>query len=171
MTNEKAVELYKLAGFTLKKYNVTYDEDLIQELVMYAFERDPQYDESRGGWSTYIINCMYTKLVMLHRATHTIKRNKGQPDQSLDDYVYDDLPYYDVIPSDVDIAKDIDKKEILAVITPLVEEPLRLHLNGWSQKQIGDKLGYSQAHICRLIRLNIEKIKSYCKEKGIEYDM
>lgn len=171
MTDEKAIELYKLAGFTLKKFNVPYDEDLVQELVLYAFEKDPLYDECRGSWSNYIINCMYTKLLMLHRASCTIKRNKGQPDQSLDDTFYDDLPYYDVIPSDVDIAKEIDKKEVLAAIEPLIEEPLRLQLEGYSQVQIAKKLNYSQSHISRLIRLNIEKIKSYCKKNGIEYNV
>lgn len=171
MTNEKAVELYKLAGFTLKKYNTPYNEDLVQELVLYALEKEPLYDERRGSWSNYIINCMYTKLLMIHRANHTIKRNKGQPDQSLDNTFCDDLPYYDVIPSDVDIAKELDKKETLAAITPLVEEPLKLHLEGFKQVQIAEKLGVSQVTVCRRIKHNIQKIKKYCKENNIEYEV
>lgn len=171
MTNDKAVELYKLAGFTLKKYNVPYDEDLIQELVLYALEKEPLYNEERGAWSTFIINCMYTKLWMIHRANHTSKRNKGQPDQSLDETFCDNLPYYDVIPSDVDIAKELDKKEALAAITPLVEEPLKLHIEGYTQKQIAEKLGFSQVTISRKIKVNIQKIKKYCKENNIEYEV
>lgn len=171
MKDEKVNELYKLAAFTLKKYNVPFDEDLIQELVVYTYTKLPYYDESRGSWSTFVINCMYSKLAILYRSKNAKKRNCGQPVDSLDDTYYDSLPYYDVIPSDIDVVKEVHKKEILNEILPLVDDPLKMYLDGFTQKEIADKYGVSQAQISRDIKKNIQKIKTYCKRKGIDYDI
>lgn len=169
MTTEEVNELYKLAGHTLKKHKRMPDEDLVQELVFYAYTRLGEYDETRASKSTFIITCMESKLHMLDREKRAKKRNNGLINYSLEAEIpgNEQISLIDMIASDIDIAEEVNKQDVLEKILPLVKEPLALLLKGLTQKEIAEKLGYSQTNISRLIKQNIESIKSYCKRHDL----
>ena len=173
MTNDKALELYKLAGFTLKKYNIPYDEDLIQELVVYAYSKNHLYNEEKGTWANFIIHCMTSKIFMINR--HDKLRGRDvYTTISLDDFIDEEnkLTYADVIIIDDNIFIDeLHKKELLKAIKPLIEKPLELKLQGLKQAEIAKRCGVSQPHISRKIKENIRKIKIFCAARGLNYEL
>jgi RNA polymerase sigma factor (sigma-70 family) len=175
MDNEQAVELYKLANFILKKHNIEYDEDLIQELVIHAYSKTNLFDESKSTFSTFVCFCMEIRLKEIHRYNTAAKRFNGLENYSLD-YEYDNdkgntISYSDVIPVEYDYAKELDKQEILKQILPMVEEPLKLvYFEDKTQAEAAKILGVNQSYVSRLIKQNIQKIQEYCKEKGLEYE-
>lgn len=168
MSEEQAIEIYKLAYSVCKKNNVTYDEDMIQELVLHAVLREKYFDPSLSSRSTFMFTCMKQKLVDLFKYRTNLKRNNGLMTYSLD-YQLDEesLSIHEILPSDVDVIEQVNNEDFLRVIDPLIEEPLRLYMNGYTQKEIGEMKGCTGSYISYLIKKNVEKIKKYCEENDL----
>ena len=160
-------ELYKLAGYTLKKWNMPYDEDLIQDLVFKGYQCIEKYDESKGALSTFIINTMQNRIKEMNRH----RKMKGRDTQVLSlDYIVDsdenkEFSYF--ISDDVDAYDVINRKNILEQIAPLVETPLKLYINGYTLREIAERYNLSQEAINKRIKANIKRIKDFVEEKGL----
>ena len=167
-------ELYAMAKYTLMKYNVQPDDDLIQELVLYALQNEKYFDESKGGRKDYyIFFAMERRLKQIWSTKNYKKRNCGVEPFSLDyPYKSDGKRYrflYDIIPDTYDFKEEFHKQELVNELMVLVEEPLKMWLDGLTYIDIGEKLGCSRVWAKVLIQKNIEKIKQYCKSKNIWY--
>lgn len=175
MTNEEALELYKIAYFVCDKYNFPNDEDMIQDMVLGACERLSMYDESKSAKTTFLCKVMTNAALIILRKTNAKKRISECKKISFDSVVCegnragDDKTLLDIIPSDIDISEDLNRKEILDHIEPLLEAPLILWMNGKDQKDIAEIIGVSQPQISREIKANIEKIRNYCKKNNLCY--
>lgn len=168
MTNEEAKELYYLVVFTLNKNNITPNEDLIQDLVTHVVSKLDLYDESRGSKSTFIVTCIEKKLSHLYRYKMSKKRYMKDYDVSLEDCIFDGITIGDTIESRDDVLMEVIKDDIIEKIKPLIKEPLMLYINGFSQVEIATKLNCNPSNVSHLIKTNIQQIKRYCKQNGIE---
>lgn len=168
MSEEQSVELYKLAHSVCKNNNVKYDEDLIQELVFHAFQQERYFDSTRSKWSTFMYVCMKQKLTDTFKFNKRLKRDNGKMTYSLDYQSDEDAPtLLDKISNEDEFVEDNTYEDFLSVIDHLIEEPLRLYLNGYSQVEIGKMKGCTGSYISYLIKKNIEKIKEYCEENKL----
>lgn len=168
MTEEQAVEVYKLACSVCKTNNVNYDEDLIQELVLHAVTREEFFDPSLSSRSTFMFMAMKQRLIDIFKYKTKPKRDNGLMTYSLDYRADEDsLSIYEVLPNDEDVIEQMNREDFLKSIDHLIEEPLRLYLNGYTQREIGEMKGCSSQYICSLIKKNIEKIKNYCEENNL----
>lgn len=168
MTEEQAVEVYKLAHSVCIKNNVAYDEDLIQELVLHAVTIEQYYDPALSSRSTFMFMCMKRKLVSIFAYNKCLKRDNGLMTYSLDYQTDEDSrSVHEIIPDDTDIIEQMNREDFMIRIDHLIEEPLRLYINGYTQKEIGEMKGCSSQWISHLIKKNIEKIKNYCEQNNI----
>lgn len=171
-----AAEYYKIAKHVLNQKGIKFDEDIIQDIVTHIHKKMQTYDESRGKVSTYIGIVTMTRYLEIVRERSTLKNKANYDHISLDTVVHsatdgDDITLMDVTSDDTDIVKTYIRKKILESILPLVEEPLMMWLMGEKQVNIANKIGVTQATVSRIIKHNIERIKQYCKENGIEYEI
>lgn len=174
MDNEQIIYLYVLAKYILKKHNIKYDEDLIQDLVIYAYTALEKFDKDRGSFSTFVCNCMENKLRMKSREKMASKRNNGIPDLSLDhtyeEYDGNEFNYIDIFGCDYNYIKELHNKMLFNEIFPLTNEATRMYyLEGMKQVNIAKILGVSQKKVSFLIKKNIQQIRKYCDENNLEY--
>lgn len=160
-------ELYAMARFALKKWNIIYDEDLVEDLVSDAYLKKDKYDESKGAISTYFIKIMENRIRENDR-TKKCKKRDGVV-ISYDNKMDTDGKEYNILfDDDFDLASDINKKNILEQIIPLVDLPLKLYINGYTQQEIAVKCNTTQATIQKRITANIKELQAFVKKKGLE---
>ena len=174
MDNKQIIGLYKLAAHVLKKHNIKYDEDLIQDLVIQAYSSLEKFDKNIGSFSTFVCKCMENKLRMEFRNKNASKRNSGIPDLSLDhtyeSYDGNELNYIDIFGYDPNYIKELHNKMLFNEIFPLTNEATRMYyLEGMKQVDIAKFLGLSQKKVSFLIKKNIQQIRKYCDENNLEY--
>ena len=174
MDNKQIIELYKLAAHVLKKYDVKYDEDLIQDLVIYAYSALEKFDKNIGSFSTIVRKKMKKKKKKKIRRKNASKRNSGIPDLSLDhtyeSYDGNELNYIDIFGYDLNYMKELHNKMLFNEIFPLTNEATRMYyLEGMKQVDIAKFLGVSQKKVSFLINKNIQQIRKYCDENNLEY--
>lgn len=179
MTNEEALELYKIAYKVCNDNKFQDDEDFIQELVLEACIKVKDWDESKSAWSTYMYMVMYNKAVSLIYYNNTKKRKPNGLIISLDDIVNRPesildkrVTYEEVIPSDVDLSEELHKKECICFcekVKHLIDEPLWMYMHGWTQREIAEEFGVCKQWVYQLIKNNIEKIRNYCKKHNLCY--
>ena len=168
MTEEQAIELYKLAYAVCKKNNVIYDEDLIEDLVVHAVTIEHYYDSSLSSRSTFMFTCMQKKLGDLLKFKTCSKRSNNLMTYSLDYRADEDsLSIYETLPCDENVIEQMDREDFLKCIDHLIEEPLRLYMKGYSQREIGKMKGCTNSNVSYLIKKNIDKIKNYCEENDL----
>lgn len=76
MINDNIVEIYKLIYFVKSKYHLKVNQDEIQEIAMYCYNKLKYFDNTRGKFSTYVIKCIYNKFLMLKREQKALKNLK-----------------------------------------------------------------------------------------------
>lgn len=158
----KEEEYYKLVKSALKFYNYSYNEDILQELVFFVYCKVKDYDETKGELSTYVFKVVKNKYLQIKK-----KEDKNKC-ISLDKKINDDgLTLLELIKEEKN-----DKEEALMIfklLTPKIKPPLRLWLEGYTQKEIAEKLGIThQPQVSKLINNNIVELKIYCKENNIK---
>ena len=119
MDNEQIIGLYKLAAHILKKHNIKYDEDIIQDLVIYAYSALEKFDKNIGSFSTFVCNCMENELRMIFRSKNASKRNYGISDLSLEK-VYDLIDKCQTII--YTLKDDQENKEQIGMIAQEIQE-------------------------------------------------
>lgn len=168
-------EYYKLVKAALNKYNFKYDDDILQEIVTSTANKMKNFDELRGNKSTFIYLTVKTEYLQIFKKRNANKRIANQLCTSLNQTIKsDENEKITLIELQRDYKEDIEynleKENILKEITPLIEKPLKLWLEGKTQLEIKDILDLkSQSQVSRTINNNIIKIKNYCKAKGIEF--
>lgn len=179
MTNEEALELYKIAYKVCNDNKFQDDEDFIQELVLEACIKVKDWDESKSAWSTYMYMVMYNKAVGIIYYNNTKKRKFNGRIISLDDVVSSKntskdkhVTYEEVISSDIDLSEELYKKECICFcekVKHLIDEPLWMYMHGWTQKEIAAEFGVCRQRVSQLIQNNIKKIRNYCKKNNLCY--
>ena len=174
MYNKQIIGLYKLAAHVLKKHNIKYDEDLIQDLVIQAYSALEKFDKNIGSFSTFVCKCMENELRMIFRSKNASKRNNGIPDLSLDhtyeEYDGNEFNYIDIFGYDYHYIKELHNKMLFNEIFPLTNEATRMYyLEGMKQVDIAKILGVSQKKVSFSIKKNIQQIRKYCDENNLEY--
>ena len=174
MDNKQIIGLYKLAAHVLKKHNIKYDEDLIQDLVIQAYSVLEKFDKNIGSFSTFVCKVMENELRMIFRNKNASKRNNGIPDLSLDhtyeEYDGNKFNYIDIFGYNYNYAKELHNKMLFNEILPLTNEATRMYyLEGMKQVDIAKILGVSQKKVSFLIKKNIQQIRKYCDENNLEY--
>ena len=174
MDNKQIIGLYKLAAHVLKKHNIKYDEDLIQDLVIQAYSVLEKFDKNIGSFSTFVCKVMENELRMIFRNKNASKRNNGIPDLSLDhtyeEYDGNEFNYIDIFGYNYNYAKELHNKMLFNKILPLTNEATRMYyLEGMKQVDIAKILGVSQKKVSFLIKKNIQQIRKYCDENNLEY--
>lgn len=160
-----ADELYKLAKFTLKKWNMVFDEDLIQDLVFYTYQQLEKFDELKGKKTTYIVHVMQNRIRELNRNKH--RKGRDKIIFSLDWKNNEGQEFVNLFCDDYDIVDVLNRENVLQHIMPLVEEPLKLYINGATQQELAERYKVSQPTIKRRIDNNINKIRQYVKKEGL----
>lgn len=174
MDDKQIIGLYKLAAHVLKKHNIKYDEDLIQDLVVQAYSVLEKFDKNIGSFSTFVCKVMENELRMIFRNKNASKRNNGIPDLSLDhtyeEYDGNEFNYIDIFGYNYNYAKELHNKMLFNKILPLTNEATRMYyLEGMKQVDIAKILGISQKKVSFLIKKNIQQIRKYCDENNLEY--
>ena len=166
-------EYYKIAKDALKRYNLKYDEDILQEIVTCMVEKESLYDASRGQLSTFMYQVVRNKYYEIKNLSKAQKRGCGDKPISFDtDIDSSGHTILDVVGKDSSAVYNRIKKEVLDEILPLVDEPLKLWLEGMTQCEIQVKLGFSsQSQVSISINRNIVNIKRYCKRNKIEFKL
>lgn len=178
MTNYEVEELYKFAVKVSMKFNHGHwCEDDIQELVTYAYHKSKLYDSSRGNKSTFYYHIMNSKLLMMYRERQALIRKEDYNTLSLNmciNRTVDDR-YCEPIDtltdkSNIGNYESYGNKKTIEHILPLIGKELKRNIfDGKNQSQIAKELGLTQPQISRLIKANINKIKSYCIENDLQY--
>ena len=169
-------EIYKMVQDALKKKNIIANEDELQQIVTHVHLKLAGYDPNKGKLSTYLYKIIINSYYLIKRVENAKKRQSNKNTYSLDNYIEDDegkpISMLELqADENVDIVYNYIKRKTLEQIEPLVEEPLRMWLDGFKQAEIAEKFNVTQSIISRKINNNIIKIKNYCKENGIELEV
>lgn len=145
MTDERVSELYKLAKSFCIKQHILFDDDLIQELVIFVYEKYGKYDENRGHFSTFAYMCFRNYLYDKYR-----KSNNAEILVNNEDFAFIDR-YTDPI-------QKIIIDEVLRVISD--DEVMLDWLAGLSMEEIAIKYSKHRTTISRYINKKIEELKN-----------
>ena len=135
-------------------------EDLYQEAVIAFLRALHSFDESRGaGFYTYASSCIKNHLLSLLRS------GRRQKSAAMVDYV--SIEEAEMIP-DRDPETDwIEKEElydtkmrIFSVLSDFEKDVLRYYLNGFSYKEIGEKLKKSEKSVGNALSRVRKKLRS-----------
>ena len=171
MTNDQTIELYKITKSYLNKNNISWDEDLLEDIMIYLIKIYDLYDPSKGSLTTYIYACIKYRILAIANEKH---RKKNCPDQNIlsldssDNKNKSDLyclfPQYDIYN-----LYDEDRAKFIEEIKPLLcQETIEYYFQHKSKSELAEKYGVSISAIGLRIRTNIERIQRYCKKKKIK---
>lgn len=154
--NNKRLMYHVANGFI----NLQLDIDELIECGDMAFVKAIKiFDPTKSKWSTFFSRIMANEILMENR-----KLKKQAQDISVETVIHEDinnnvLCLKEIIPSPIDIMEtvidSIMAKEIENFIQKLPHkkhEIFRLHLLGFKQKEIAQKLHMSQSYVSRLIK-------------------
>lgn len=160
----KDEEYYKIVKSALKHYNYSYTEDILQELVIFLYQKLEDYDETRGEITTYAYAIVKNKYLQLK-----YNQKKRINYSSLDKIISEQgVSILDIIKDDSDLEENCYKERVLNLIKPMVKPALQLWLEGYTQQQIADKLGVKfQTIVSKQIKENILEIREWCKNNDI----
>lgn len=149
-----------LAYYILHKHYTlsAQDEDLKQEALLGLWKACMTFDPSKAQFSTYAIRCILNQINMYYRKesnkplTVSLNAPVGEDGLTMEDVLEDPCPSID--------EGLIDLKTYLAGLTDEERKIIQLNVEGFTQQQIGDKMGKSQAwcsHMLRRLRQNYQE--------------
>lgn len=171
MTEEQqnlVIENMRLVYHLIRKYN--YDEDYASIGMIGLIKGVKSFDNTRGyQMSTYLSKCIMNEIHSSYRHT----KNEPQKPLSLDEYsIKENIPLIECIKDDkIDIESDIIRKESMERLNKAIsklsetERGLIISLYGLygqekkKQVELVNKYNYTQAHISRLHKKIIKKLK------------
>lgn len=168
MTEKEVEELYKIAKHTIKICNIPYSEDLVQDMVTYAYDKIDLYEEEKGSKTNFLIYIM--KKYILWKGRKRLKDIPKWAYLNANDYIDEecDLTYLDTFCDEGNNQKLMD--EFINEIKPLMGEYLKLFMEGYSMSEIGKINNCSRQNIHKEIVKNIQKIKQHLiKTKQYDY--
>ena len=158
-------ENHNLIYYALNKYKLN-EEEYYDILAIGLCKAAIKFDPERSKFSTFAIKVMYTEFLQHDRNENATKRKENKNTLSLNYIMRDPKnqgrkcefgelltdgrePFMEVI--HMYLPDILTKRELLAC---------QLSYDGYSQTQIGEKLGVSQSHASRLLkkaRIKLEK--------------
>lgn len=153
-----AEENHNLIYRFLSKYNLSIDE-YYDIAAIGLCKAAMTFDESKSKFSTYAFKCMY--MIMLHEKRKE-KWQKAIPKDKLmyaqaefeNDNGSDTNSFFNLIPSDIDIERDVTLKDTIKKAFESLNERdrnvVRLLINGYKQREVVKIAGCSQPHISRI---------------------
>lgn len=174
MIKEETEELYKIAKFVLKRNNIPYDEDLVQDLVSDGYKKlQNNFDATKAKKTTFLYMVMYQRYLYQIRKNSQERKIPNHLIISLNKVIDNnnktnekEITLSDIIPSE-DKKLNKAKKEILGEIYFLFKPATKLKIEGYNQYEISKKLNISQAAVSRTIQKDIEKASDYLKSHDL----
>lgn len=171
MTNDQAIELYKITKSYLNKNNINWDEDLLEDIMIHLIKIYDLYDPSKGNLTTYIYTCIKNRILTIANEKHKKKNCPNQNILSLDSNdiktksdLYCLFPQYDMYNSHSE-----DREKFIEEIMPLLsQETIEYYFHNKSKSELAEKYGISISAVGLRIRTNIERVQRYCKKKKIK---
>ena len=157
----------KLYTSNMTQWSVNYHiDDMRQEASLSLYNACKKYDPSKGfAFSTYAVCCIDGAIKMyLERLNRSRRKNKTSTVAiSLDTEVvgYDDVKLEDTIPAP-------EKEDVLWIFTDTrLDDRMRLICKliyeGYTQTEIGKRIGISQVHVSRIITsIKTILLEDYC---------
>ena len=170
MTEKEVNELYKLAKFTIKTFNLPYSEDLIQDMVLHAFLKyNNDFDKEKAKKSTFLVMVMHQVYLKNTRSETFDKRkiNNMTVSNIFRDATNNEYDVFELFPEEK--SNVWEKEYFLKEIEPFFNEELKLFLKGYKKKEIASIFNVSSTIINKRIKRNIEKIRTYLIEND-KYD-
>lgn len=169
----KEEEYYKLVKDALVFYKFQFDDDILQDIVTYIHSKINLFDKDRGNISTFIYALVKNRYLAINSYNRTQKRGNGNTPCSLDKEIDEEgATLLNFQAAKEDVMYNYIKESILKEIKPLVGEPLRLWLEGFTQVEIANRLHMNnQVKVSKTINENIVMIKNYCKEHQLEIQL
>lgn len=156
----------KLVYFVINKHFPHYrdDEDLAQVGMIGLCNAANSWDEAKGTFANFAVNCIYNVICMEFRA-----RNKEKASYSLD-HIYSnsedgETTLADILVGDSDVDW-VDVEEIYSLLTEKEKIIVDMKRQGLNNAEIGRKLGVSRMCVSQHLRkakLRLEK-KYGCKD-------
>lgn len=156
ISEDKIQDVYNLVSSFCKKYNI-YSEENVQDMTWKVWLKlDKLYDETKSKLSTYVFLCCK------HFYFQQLRKKKIEV-SSLNEDVADGIELMYLIESEysdpLEVLIEREESQLLNNICDTCSETLKLYLNGDTQKEIGIKLGISQAQVSRRIKKELEQIR------------
>lgn len=164
--------LYK----TAYKWSSQYDiNDLVQVAGMGLTKAYNTYDVDKGiMFITYLATIVNNEIRMYNRKNkkhigiksldYAINEDKDGNSMTIMDLISDDIDYEEMA------IRNIDKSQLYVLIEYLKQDEKTIlkyrFIDGFTQKQIGEKLNISQSYVSRLVKSSMEKMKKYY-ESGV----
>lgn len=122
------------------------------------------YEPSRGPFSTYAYSCMMNEVKMHWRKTEQRSQKYGVVLISLNEPIIgiEDLTVKDTLPHPESVESLLKYERYLEIINslpPPMDEVVNLSIQGYSQSEIAQKMGYSQSYVSRLLTKAYQRIK------------
>lgn len=156
---------FKLVHFIANRYLVFYKlppssdyDDLFQVGCVGLWEALQGYDEAKGKFSTFAAKTIAFRMSKFFRQASAKKRG-GFRDVSLSAVTIDDCTVESTIPSRVSVANEVETKLLLESLPPRERAILTLRAAGYSQPEIARMFGTSQAHVSRLVRRSVARLR------------
>ena len=158
MSDELINELYSI----VRKYcweHRCYNEDLVQELVTYVFEKLDKFDTKRGKFSTYVYKLCHNKQLMLLREQNTMRSKSNFNTVSLNEIIdEEDSERVDLL-IDTSDNSVYYKKAVVDYVYPRLSDIAKKYFDGVNQVDLAKEYNISQANISRKIKKEIADIK------------
>lgn len=144
------------------KVNYYTHEDILQELRMVALLCAEKFDESKGtAFSTYLTKSCYYKIKEL-------RMKNRDTTLSLDTYVGEGTTFIDMLEDEKAYTPEDyqEQEEIIEILDrlPYGYVTKMIYIDGRSQIDIANELGFSKSYINKINRKNLETLRSLLKK-------
>lgn len=142
-----------LVYHTLHKYypRFIHDEDLIQCGMIGLIRGIDTYDETKSKFSTYVVRCILNAFRYELRSRKKFKNDMSMSQSVAKSAEGEDLTLEEVLPGDIDV-EFTDYKTLRKRLTKREAEVMDLLAQGFSQDEVGERLGCAQSSISRIYR-------------------
>ena len=156
---------HKLIYYTLNKYKLN-PEEYYDILAIGLCKAAMNFDPERSKFSTFAVKVMYNEFLKHDRDENANKRKVNKNTLSLNHIMRDPknkdrkCEFWELLTDGREPFMDVIHMNLPDILTKQELLVCRLSYDGYSQTQIGEKLGVAQSYISRLLksaRIKLEK--------------
>ena len=161
MLDEKQRELveknHKLIYYTLRKYKLN-EEEYYDILAIGLCKAAMNFDPERSKFSTFAMKVMYNEFLQHDRDENANKRKLNKNTLSLNHIMRDPknqdrkCEFWELLTDGREPFMDVIHMNLPDILTKQELLVCKLSYDGYSQTQIGEKLGVAQSYISRLLK-------------------
>lgn len=154
---------YKLAWEYYIKFNKLFEIEELQSVALFALVKAAKTYDSTKVFSTYAYRCIKNELLYFYR-----QNNRYSNYYSLSDKINfnEDLCFEDVLKDEFDLEEIFIEQNNLDTLKTYINSLddkekviVNLILDGYTQKQIAQKLNVTQPQICNLYKKIVNKLR------------